>query len=68
MKPFGIVIDGNPPKLPICKCSSKTAVLSSSISKDPSKFLAGPYPTGNITASYFLYISFQASTNNLLTL
>ena len=67
MNPFGIVIDGKPPKLPICKCSSKACVSLSRISLEPSKCLAGPLPTGKITASYSLNRFFQVSTNNLLT-
>ena len=67
-KPFGIVIEGKPPKLPICKCSSKATVFLSNISLEPSKCLAGPLPTGNITASYSFNNFFQVSTSNLLTL
>ena len=68
INPFGIVIDGNPPKFPICKCSSKAAVSLSNMSFEPSKCFAGPLPTGNITASYFLNKFFQVSTSSLLTL
>lgn len=51
IKPSGIVMDGNPPKFPICKCSSKAAVSFVRISLEPSRCLAGPLPTGKITAS-----------------
>ena len=51
INPFGMVMEGKPPKLPTCKCSSKVAVFSSNISLEPSMCLAGPEPTGNIIAS-----------------
>ena len=50
--PEGIVILGNPPKLPTCKNSSSTEVFLSIISKEPSICLAAPTPTGIIIASY----------------
>ena len=52
------ISEGNPPKLPICKCSSKAIVLLSYFLFKSSNFFAGPIPTGKITASYsFLKVS-----------
>jgi len=51
INPSGIVIDGNPPKFPTCKCSSKAVVSVVSVILVSSKYLAGPVPTGKIIAS-----------------
>ena len=64
----GIVMLGNPPKLPIAKWFSSIKYLSDNFSLVASNLLAGPPLQGAIIPSYSLKNSFILSTIILLTL